>query len=101
MARNTSGLRRGGPGRPKGLPNKSTRTIQEVAHGLLSGDVYKANLVKRLQRGTAGPVETLLYQYAYGKPKDTVELTGPNGGPLQAIEWRIVDPAKRGEEENE
>jgi hypothetical protein len=86
-----------GRGRPKGALNKATRDIKDIARGLLSNEEYQRNLVKRLTRGTAGPVESLLYQYAFGKPKDTVELSGPNGGPLQAIEWRIVDPTKRDE----
>jgi hypothetical protein len=84
-----------GPGRPKGVPNKAARDIKEMARGLLSGEEYQRNLVRRLNRGTAGPVETLLYQYAFGKPKDTVELSGPDGGPLQAIAWRIIDPTNR------
>lgn len=87
-----------GPGRPKGVPNKATRDIREFAQKCLEDPEYVRKLVIRLQQGKAPQIEAALYQYAYGKPKDTVELTGPNGGPLQAIEWRIVDPSTREEQ---
>ena len=86
-----------GKGRPKGTPNKATRAIQEVAQSLLSDEQYVDALVRRLRRGTAGAVEPLLYHYAYGKPKDTVEVNGPNGGPLAVIERRIVKVEKSSE----
>lgn len=71
-----------GPGRKKGVPNKATREIKDVAAGLLGDAAYVEALKVRLRRGTAGAVEPLLYHYAYGKPKDTTEVTGANGGPL-------------------
>lgn len=74
--RNTSGLKRGGPGRPKGVPNKATREIREAARALLEDPEYLDSLKRRLKRGTAGAVEPLLYHYGYGKPKETVALEG-------------------------
>lgn len=65
-----------GPGRPKGVPNKITQEIREIARGLLSSEKYLNVLIRRLESGDLSPqMETLLWQYGYGKPKDTVEIT--------------------------
>lgn len=76
MPRNTSGLLRGGPPRQKGIPNKATREIKDFAQQVLTDPDYVAALKIRLKRGTAGAVEPLLYQYGYGKPKETIDLSG-------------------------
>lgn len=60
-------------GRPKGSLNKATIEIKEAARLLLEDPVYQASLKARLEAGTAGAVEPLLYHYVYGKPKDTIE----------------------------
>lgn len=75
-----------GPGRKAGVPNKATRDIKEAAANLLTDAAYVEALKVRLRRGTAGAVEPLLYHYAYGKPKETTEVTGANGEPL-IIGW--------------
>lgn len=72
MARNTSGLRRGGPGRPKGLQNKATRDIQAFSRGMLERPEYIASLQQRLDEGKAPHMETLFHHYGWGKPKDTL-----------------------------
>lgn len=64
-------------GRKAGTPNKATREIQEAARGLLEDPAYVSSLRDRLIVGTAGAVESLLYHYAYGKPKETVEHSLP------------------------
>lgn len=90
MPRDTSGLKRGGPGRPPGVPNKATRDMKDFATRCLTDAAYVAALKRRLIRGTAGAVEIRLYDYAYGKPKETHELTGAEGGPL-VIGWMRGD----------
>jgi hypothetical protein len=76
VPRNTSGLRRGG-GRPKGVPNKATREIAAFARNLLESPEYLVSLRKRLVRGSAPHMETLLHHYGYGKPKDVLEVAQP------------------------
>jgi uncharacterized protein YggU (UPF0235/DUF167 family) len=92
MARNTHGLRKGG-GRPKGIPNKTTTAVRELAQSLVNDDAYLAKLKAQLRAGKANPaVVTMLWAYAFGKPKETVEITGENGGPISVIRRVIVDP---------
>ena len=74
MPRNISGLRRGGPGRPKGSVNQTTRDIQAFSRECLEDPKYIAALRERLREGRAPHMETLLAHYAYGKPKDTLDL---------------------------
>ena len=77
MGRNTSGLRRGGPGRKKGVPNKATLDAKALAEGLVDDPVYLAKLTRDLRaRRVAPPIEQMLWAYAKGKPKDVVELQG-------------------------
>lgn len=72
-------------GRPKGRENNATIEVRELAQGLTTGNSeYIAKLKERLKTGKAAPaVETMLWAYAHGKPKDQVELSGPDGGPVQ------------------
>lgn len=63
-----------GPGRPKGVPNKATVEIKAISRGLLEDEAYRASLRRRLIAGKASRVETLLYHYAYGVPKQSVEI---------------------------
>ena len=82
--RDTSGLKRGGsqvarkvsrtlsPSRP-GPPARSSLTIP------ITGDRLKA----RLRAGRLPPaLECLLWHYAKGKPKDDLQVTGNERGPL-------------------
>ena len=76
MPINTSGLKRGGsPGRPKGVPNKATKEVKELSRRLVLDPEYQQKLKQRLLKGTLTPVvECLLWHYAFGKPKDTLDL---------------------------
>lgn len=76
MPRNTSGLIRGGPGRPPGVPNKVTSEIRGASKLLVEDPAYVENLKLRLVNGKAPHMETLLFHYAYGKPKDVTEHEG-------------------------
>lgn len=72
MPRNTNGLRRGGPGRPKGCPNKVTREIKMIARAVLDDPAYQESVKQRMIDGKAPHLETLYHYYADGKPKDTL-----------------------------
>lgn len=69
-------FKKGEGGRPKGIPNKATREIKEIARALLEDPTYLKTLEERLSKGTAGAVEGILYYYAYGKPKEQLEHSG-------------------------
>lgn len=68
-------LRKGG-GRPKGVPNKAAREIKDAAKALVERPAYVASLQQRIDDGKAPHMETLLFHYAYGKPKDVTEHQG-------------------------
>lgn len=76
MPRNTTGLKRGGPGRPVGVPNKATVEIKDASRLIVEDEAYVESLKKRVNAGKAPHMETLLFHYAYGKPKDTTEHKG-------------------------
>lgn len=93
MPRDTSGLRRGG-GRTKGVPNKVTAEVRDLARKLVDDTAYLGRLKTRLQGGRCAPaVETMLWHYAYGKPKETIEHQGPDGGtpPVALIPTHLLE----------
>ena len=63
-------------GRPKGALNKATREIKDVARNLLERPEYLESLKRRLDKGDAPHMETLLHHYGYGKPREGVDVTG-------------------------
>lgn len=75
---NTSGLKRGGqPGRTKGTPNKVTQEVRTLAQNLLQRPAYVQKLQHDIDARKLHPaVETMLWHYAYGKPKETVQVEG-------------------------
>ena len=70
-------------GRPKGSKNKVTLEIQAAARNLIEAPGYLRSLQLRLRRGTAPHMETLLFHYAYGPPKTTVDI--PQLGDIAAL----------------
>lgn len=65
-----------GKGRPKGAVNKVTREIRDLSQALLTDPAYLDSLRRRLTSGKAPHMETLLHHYAYGKPKDELNVGG-------------------------
>lgn len=59
MARNTSGLRRGG-GRPKGVPNKITQAAKDFALAVLDDPEWQASAKARMIAGRAPHLEAHL-----------------------------------------
>lgn len=68
--------RQAGAGRTKGTPNKLTTEVREAARAIVDDPAYRESLIKRLHAGLAPHMETLLWHYAYGKPKETIEVEG-------------------------
>jgi hypothetical protein len=66
----------GNPGRPRGIQNKTTSELRSLARALVDDPVYRTALQARLIEGSAGPIEILLWHYAYGKPREVVEIQG-------------------------
>jgi hypothetical protein len=52
----------------------STRKVVEFTQKLLGDKEYQAALRKRIIAGEAPSIEVLLYQYAYGKPVERVQV---------------------------
>lgn len=64
-------------GRPKGLPNIATVEAREAAAQLVDDPAYREALKERLIAGRChAAVETMLWYYAKGKPKETIALEG-------------------------
>jgi DNA-binding transcriptional regulator PaaX len=64
-----------GPGRPKGSLNKCTLEAKAFARQLVSSPTYLQNLQTALENRTIETaVEVMLWHYAYGKPKEHIEL---------------------------
>jgi hypothetical protein len=62
-------------GRPKGVPNKATVEAKAFCTKLLKDRRYITSLWRRIKADTLPPaVETMLWYYAAGKPKERVEL---------------------------
>ena len=51
-----------------------TAEIRQLARHLLEEKTYRRSLRRRLMNGTLGPLEIVLWHYAYGKPKDQLEM---------------------------
>lgn len=62
-------------GRPKGIPNKATRFMQEMARGILESEEYRESIIRRIKNDDLAPaVEVALMHYGYGKPVDKLVL---------------------------
>ncbi len=70
-------------GRRKGTQNKATLEAKHAAAELVDDPEYRAGLRARLLAGTLAPaLETMLWYYAKGKPREQAEIGGSDGGPI-------------------
>lgn len=63
-----------GPGRKVGAVNQELRERRDLSRAIVNDPEYRKNLQIRVSNGLAPHMETLLWHYAYGKPKDIVEV---------------------------
>lgn len=68
-------------GRPKGALNKATLAARELAANVLD-ERYMARLKDRVYAGKAPHMETLLWHYLHGRPRD---LEAPHNTGLDAM----------------
>lgn len=65
----------GNPGRPKGVLNKVTREVKEFARGILEDPIVQQRTLEDARKGRlAPPIHSMLFHYAYGKPKDSLAI---------------------------
>jgi hypothetical protein len=64
-------------GRKKGAENGVTRDVREFAQKFIDDADYRESLRRRVLRGDAPHMETLIWHYRFGKPKDTLEINQP------------------------
>lgn len=102
MRRNTSGLRRGGPGRKKGVPNKATTEAKEFCRRLMNDSSYLAKFEQAWRRRKLPPrLEELVWFYAFGKPTQSIELSEQSMTLEELIvgsrkeEWPLYDEVAR------
>ncbi len=58
-------------GRSKGTPNKVTQEVQAAAKAFVEDPEYRAQLLIAMKERQVPPgVEIMLWNYAYGKPKE-------------------------------
>jgi hypothetical protein len=53
----------------------ASKDVRDIARRLVEDKDYQENLQKRLQEGTAGPMEIWLWRWAYGDPKKAEAAT--------------------------
>ena len=67
-------------GRARGTPNKRTVYGREFAERLCKDSDYLASVEARAKAGKLPPgVEVMLWYYAHGKPRESLELSGNIG----------------------
>jgi hypothetical protein len=83
---------KGNPGRPKGAKNKSTIAVRIFAQQVLEDEGYR-NRVRRMARAGTLPshLETMLYAYAFGKPKERLEISNPDQIDVSVLVGALTD----------
>jgi len=78
-------------GRKPGSVNKTTREIREFSRAILERPEYVASLKARLDAGEAPHMESLLFYYGYGKPKETIEHSVDESLYSAILRSRVID----------
>lgn len=95
------GGKREGAGRPAGARDKATieqkGTIEELArsHAPTALDALASIASAGQSEGARVSAATALLDRAYGKPRQAVEHTGKDGGPIQTEDISDTDAARR------
>jgi len=69
-------------GRTKGSQNKATLDMVEWFREFLSSPECRESMKRRMLSGKAPKLEELAFHYGLGKPVETVEVTGADGGAI-------------------
>lgn len=81
-------------GRQKGTPNKSTADIKALAQNYTDAALKElARLATKAESETAR-VSAIkeLFDRAYGKATQAIDLDANVNAAITAVEWRVVDP---------
>jgi len=75
----------GGPGRGKGKRDNSVENALNIIREAVTEEDLTAVIQRMVKAAKAGNVRAaqLLLAYKAGKPKETVEIAGEGGGPLE------------------
>jgi hypothetical protein len=80
-------------GRKKGSENKATPEAKAIFAGILSSQAYVDNLKARFEAGKVHPtIEKMAWEYVHGKPKEILEVSGPDGGPVVTEVKMVIVP---------
>lgn len=64
-------------GRPRGAVSQATRDVKLFAQSILEDPLVQQRTLEDAQKGRlAPPIHSMLFHYAYGKPKDTLKVEG-------------------------
>lgn len=90
--RDISGLRRGGPGRPPGSPNKATKEVRIFCQRLVTDPDYRVALERRWREGSLPPaLESMIWNYAVGRPPQSLDVTSRGPSLAQLIAGTATD----------
>ena len=70
-------------------PAKISPNARTIAQAIVNDPIYRENLLLRVRVGDAPQMEQLLWHYAYGKPRESVEFHGTIG--VEKIIREIID----------
>jgi len=90
---------RPGAGRKPGKLGAAKRALSEMAKDHAETALQTLVHIATKGEGEAARVSAAnaILDRAYGKPPQALEHTGPNGGPIQQVTRRIIDPDGTGD----